>query len=978
MPFGPLLATKLYVPPTRPDSSTRLRTSLVPRPRLIERLNEGLHRTSGLTLVSAPAGFGKTTLLSSWLYQLAEEKGSSARPGLVEGGAEVNFSSAPPHPCPPAQFAWLSLDEADNDPTRFLSYFIAALQQIDPNIGQTVQGMLHAMQPQPPPIENLMTALINEISASFTNARCVFILDDYHLIQAQSIHNALTFLLDHLPPHTGPGGQCQGMHLVIATRSDPPLPLARLRGRGQLTELRSGDLRFALDEANAFLNQVLGLELPADDVAALASRTEGWIAGLQMAAVSMQGRKDIASFVRAFTGSHRFILDYLVEEVLHRQPESVQAFLLQTSILDRLTGPLCDAVTLGRAAEPRESAAASPRAGRAGQDDSQSMLDRIERANLFIVPLDDERRWYRYHHLFADLLRNQLSRKQPKLLPTLHLRASEWFEQEAMIPEAVHHAAMAKDFDRAATLIESSASTLLNESRPATLLSLMAKLPEKSVVARPWLCVYGAWAYFLTWQFDAVEPLLHSAEMRLAQVTEVQPPETWVDNARIRGRMITLRAFMAQGQGDLPGAIELSNEALKYLDEDDHQLRSVLEQNLGNICLISGQLASARRHLNRSATAGRAAGNFFAALGAVSRLAELETIQGHLHEAAKTYRQAIQLGTQWGGGQPLPGTSRAHVGLAQVLYEWNDLDEAAHHLKQGMHLSEQCGEQEVVLEGYLTLARLRQAQCQANAATEALERAEALAPGDNRILDAGHVSSWQVRISLAQGDLTAARRWADSKEPALSLSDVPDIRFEVPCLTLVRVRIAEGEVKEAMRLLVRLLQTAEAEGRVGRVIEILVLRGLAFSQTPASRVGPLGGDGEDMAQAMTCLERALSLAELEGYVRVFVDEGRAMAELLRHAASRGILPEYVAKLLAAFDVSESKTHPPTQPLVEPLSQRELEVLRLLTTGFSTPEVAQELFIAVSTVRSHVKSIYSKLNVHKRNDAIQRAKELKLL
>jgi LuxR family maltose regulon positive regulatory protein len=746
----PLLTTKLYVPPTRSE--------LVHRKRLIERLNEGLDRK--LTLISAPAGFGKTTLLSEWIQH-------TVRP-----------------------VAWLSLDEGDNDLARFLAYLIAALQTIEANIGAGLLGALQA--PQPPPVEALLAALINQINT--VPDELALVLDDYHLIAARPVHAALEFLLDHLPSN---------MHLVIATRSDPPLPLARLRGRGQLTELRSGDLRFTPDEVSEFLNRALDLELPAGDVAALASRTEGWIAWLQMAAlalqatVSMQGRKDIAGFVQAFTGSHRFILDYLVEEVLHRQPESIQTFLLQTSILDRMTGPLCDAVTLDRAPATGDLAEASPRTVRASQDDSQSTLDRIERANLFIVPLDDERGWYRYHHLFADLLRSQLSRRQPSLLPTLHLRASKWFEQEAMIPEAVHHAAMARDFDRAATLVEKVASALLNESRPATLLNLIAKLPDKSVIARPSLCVHSAWAHFLTWQFDAVEPLLHAVELRLSEIAEAQLAETLAGYIRIRGRMITLRAFMARWQGDIPGAIELSNEALKYLDENDHQLRSVLEQNLGDICLIRGELAFARQHLEKSITAGEAAGNFYAALSSVSRLAELEAMQGHLHQAAKTYRRAVQLGIEWGGGKPMPGAGRAHVGLAQVLYEWNDLDRTARHLKLGIRLGRQCGEQEIVLQGCLALARLSQTQGRANAATEALEQAEAIAASGTRILDASHVSSWQARISLAQGDLNAARRWADSTGPELSLSDASDARFEIPCLTLVRIRIAGGESKRS-------------------------------------------------------------------------------------------------------------------------------------------------------------------------------------
>jgi LuxR family maltose regulon positive regulatory protein len=915
-------------------------------------LNQGTTRS--LTLISAPAGFGKTTVVSDWIRQ---------------SGVPV---------------AWLSLDEGDNDPTRLLTYFIAALQAVEAGIGETALAVLQS--PQPPPIESILTVLINEIveisnhSSSGSGGGFVLVLDDYHVIDTQSVHHVLTFLLDHLPSQ---------MHLLIATRTDPPLPLARLRGRGQLAELRSTDLRFTPDEASEFLNQVMGLELPADDVASLETRTEGWIVGLQMAALSMQersrmpgARDDLTDFIKAFTGSHRFVLDYLVGEVLQQQSENIQTFLLQTAILDRLTGSLCDAVRFGIAETPSSSEGTAVvgeigdrRSEIGSHAQSQAILEYLEASNLFIVPLDSERRWYRYHHLFAELLRSQLSRTQPDLLPTLHRRASEWFEQEGLIPETVHHAIAAEDFDRATTLLESLASLLLNEGRAVTLLSLMAKLPDEAVCSSPWLSVYWAWAYFLTWQFDAVEPLLQSAELRLSEIAKVQPPEAFADYARLRGRMITLHAFMAQWRGDLPGTIELSHEALKYLDDDDLQLRSVLESKLGEICLISGDLTSARQHLNRSMTAGQTIGNFHAALGAVGRLAELEMIQGHLHQAAKTYRQTIQLGAEWGGGQPLPGNARIHVGLAQVLYEWNDLDGAARHLRRGIRLGEQYGEQEIVLKGYLNLARLKQARGQTNAAIEALERAGAITSRDSRVPNVDHVSSWQAGISLVQGDLKAAGRWADSQELELSSSDVPDFQFEMSYLTLIRVWIAQGKLEAAKGLLEQLLQAAEAEGRGSKVIEILVLRALALQAQASSQAST---QEDNIGQAMTALEHALSLAEPEGYVRVFVDEGSAMNKLLRQAMSRGIAPEYVSKLLLAFDVSEYETSAPTQALTDPLSERELEVLRLLMTHLSSTEIAQELFIAVSTARSHIKSIYGKLGVHSRAQAVARAQDLGLL
>jgi LuxR family maltose regulon positive regulatory protein len=915
-----LLRTKLNIPPLRPN--------LVSRPRLIERLNQGLQLGHKLTLVSAPAGFGKTTLVANWLNQLAIDK-----------------------------TAWLSLDETDNDPTRFLTYFIAALQTIESDLGE---GALTALQsPQPPAMEVVLTTLINQINAIPDTS--VLILDDYHLIAAQPVHDVLTFLLEHLSGN---------MHLVVATRSDPPLLLARFRGRGQLTELRETDLRFTRDEAGQFIKVVMGLDLSADDLSALTARTEGWIAGLQMAAVSMQSREhsdDVTSFIQAFTGSNRFILDYLVEEVLESQPDSIQTFLLHTAVLERLTAPLCDAV-LGsadvKAQERREQTFAT----------SQDTLEQLERANLFIVPLDDERRWYRYHHLFADLLRNQLNRNHPGLRLTLHRRASQWFEQEGLIPEAMGHAIATEDFDRAATLLEPLVSPLLNESRPAALLSLMARLPDETIAARPWLCVHAAWAYFLTWQFDPIEPLLQAAEARLPDNVEAQPSQTFANNTRIRSRIVTLRAFWAQWQGELARATALSHEALKGLDEDDLQLRSVLETNLGDICVIRGDLVSARQHLKKSVTAGKAAGNFYAAVCAVSRLAELEAIQGRLHQAVKTYLQAIRLGVEWGGGKPMPGTGRAHVGLAQVLYEWNELDEAARHLRRGIRLGKQCGEQEVVLAGVLTLARLRQAQGKADATTEALERAEAIARRDSGILYANLVSSWQARTSLAQGDLTAARRWADSQESTLDVSDIPDFRLEEPGLTLVRVRIAQasprgtargGRVEEATRLLEQLLLAAEAGGRVARVIEIQMLRALALQA------------GSDVDQAMIPLEQALSLAEPQAYVRIFLDEGSPMARLLYEAAARKIAPQYTGKLLASFG-GEDSLQPSTsdpEPLIEPLSNRELQVLQLIAEGLSNQEIASKLVLSLNTVKGHTRKIYGKLGVNSRTQAVAKAEAL---
>ena len=893
----PLLTTKLYIPPVRPE--------LISRSRLIERLNEGLHRK--LTLVSAPAGFGKTTLLSEWVRDCG-------RP-----------------------VAWVSLDESDNDLTRYMTYFVAALQTIEVDIGQ---GLLSAFQaPKPPPIESVLTGLLNEIAA--VPEQFALVLDDYHVIEAQPIHDALTFLLDHLPPQ---------MHLVIATRVDPPLPIARLRGRGQLTELRTTDLRFTLDEVAEFLNQVMGLELSVEDVTALASRTEGWIAGLQMAAVSMQGREDIAGFVRAFTGSSRYILDYLVEEVLQRQTDSVQAFLLQTAILDRLTGPLCDALT--------------------GQDDGQATLDRMERSNLFIVPLGEERRWYRYHHLFAELLLQRLHEAYPDQVPILHRRASEWYEQNGLAAAAIDHALSAGDLERAAYLIEQAAEPTLMRSEFATFLSWVEALSDDVIRTRPLLCIYHAWALVLSGH------PLDAAESRLQDAIEAD-----MENS-VAGEVAAFRAWTAALRGDTRHSTELSQRALELLPAESLFLRSIVAGSLGLVYMWSGDIVAAFQAFEEAARIGQKAGNLMVAAIALRRLAQLRVMQGRLSEAKAFCEQALGL-TVDGRGRRLPIAGLVLIVLGELLREWNDLEAAARHLIEGIELIKQWGEIGA-FDGYVALARVKQAQGDVDGANEEIQKAQQLAiQFDASEVDDVFVALHQARLWVAQGNLKAAIRWTEERGLILNrVGEVEGLDRDVESeegsrysplvhtleyITLARLCIARDRPGEALEVLASLLQTAEAAGWMGYVIEILALQALA-----------LQGQG-DILPAVTALERALSLAEPEGYVRIFVDEGEPMAELLRHAASRGIAPTYVAKLLAAFEVEGLAVSPSNlQPLIEPLSERELEVLQFLTTHLSSTEIADELVISVNTVRSHIKSIYSKLNVHSRMDAVQRAKELELL
>jgi LuxR family maltose regulon positive regulatory protein len=898
-----LLQTKLHVPSVRPG--------LVPRPHLIERLNAGLHRK--LTLISTPAGFGKTTLLSEW---------------VADCGRPI---------------AWLSLDEGDDDPARFLAYFVAAIQTVQPDTGQSVVAALKSSQPLP--TQAILTTLINDVAAM--PERFALVLDDYHLITARPVHKALTFLLDHLPNNA---------HLVIATRADPPLPIARLRGRGQLTELRQADLRFTPDEASAFLNNVMRLDLSPEDVAVLEDRTEGWIAGLQMAAVSMRGQEDVAGFIRAFTGSDRYILDYLVEEVLQRQPASIQTFLLQTSILGRLTGPLCDAVC-----------GASRDQGDTGQGNGQHILEQLEQANLFIVPLDNERRWYRYHRLFADLLLQQLQQTQPDLVPTLHRRASAWHEHNGPIGAAIDHALSAGDSQLAVRLVEQAAEATFMRSEIATFLKWVAALPEDVVRTRPRLCVFEAGALLLS------SRPLEDIESRLRHAAEADAA------GQASGERAVLDAMIASLRGDLRHGVELAHRALEFLPEDRLFLRNIAASHVRAGHLASGDVPAAIQAFGETARKSQKAGNLMVTGMALRRVAELHAIGGRLHKARAFYEQALESAVD-GKGRPLPVAGMALIGLGGLFREWNDLEAATRHLTKGIELVGRWGELWSI-EGYIFLAHVKQALGDVDGARAAIQSAQQQAiQFDASEMDDIIVAGHQARLSVAQGNLEAATQWVEERgldrgigsgdsgaEDKITASYYSLHEFELT--TLARVHIAQGRLDEALAVLKPLLQAAERLGRMGSAIEILALQALA-----------LRAQG-DALQATTLLRRALSLAEPAGYVRTFIDEGAPMGELLRQMAARGTRLDYVSKLLAALEsetADERRTPAVAVPLVEPLSGRELQVLRLLTTSLSSTEIAGELLIAVSTVRSHIKSIYGKLNVHRRMEAIQRAKELGLL
>jgi LuxR family maltose regulon positive regulatory protein len=895
--------TKLYFPPAR--------AKLVSRPRLIERLAGALTRP--LTLISAPAGSGKTTLIGEWRASAA--------------GREFPL-------------AWLSLDAEDNDPARFLTYLISAMQTLRPTIGEAALALLHSTPPAS--FHAILTSLINDLAA--LPAPFAVVLDDYHFIAAPPIHEAVAFLLDRQPPQ---------MHVIIATRADPPLPLARLRVRDQLTEIRAADLRFTPDEAAAFFEHVMRLTLSAGDSAALEQHTEGWIAGLQLAALSLQRSEDASSFIAGFTGSQRYIVDYLVEEVLERQPESTQSFLLLTSILERMTGPLCDALT-----------------GGAG---GQAMLQELEQANLFVTALDHDRRWYRYHQLFADVLQSRLRQSYPDRVADLHRRAAGWHEHHGTVSAAISHALAGRDKDHAARLIERSAMSLLMRGEVITLAGWITAV-EVLISDRPWLAIYQAWAFTLTGQPGRVELVLQQAERRL-------PPEDEIGSARtMSGHIAAIRAYVVSQQGDAHRTIDLARQALDLLPETETAVRSVVAFTLGGACWLGGNVAEASRAFAEAGRMSKAAGNLHVAVPAICSWAELLIVQGQLRRAAEAYREALQIAITE-EGRPLPVAARAHAGLSQLLYEWNDLEAALNLAQRGIELGRQWGNVENWVAGHVTVARIKQAQGDLDGAGAELHEAEQLLSAHRlSSLLGSWVEAYRVRWWLAQGNLAAAAHWAQASTATINAE--PSFAHAAANLACARVLLAQGAYAEALTWLERLLNLAEATGQRGREIEILALQTLALQAKG------------DASHALAILQHALSLAQPEGYARLFLDDGAPMRWLIADCRLQvgkqpggwrgekpGILLKYVDHLLAAFPQTDSQAgtfQAKVQTLVEPLSDRELEVLRLLAAGKSNQEIAAELVLAVGTVKKHISNISGKLNAQNRTQCVARARELDLL
>jgi len=905
-----LIETKLHVP--------RPRHGLVLRPRLIERLSRGVR--SKLMLVSAPAGFGKTTLLAEWLAST----GTSA------------------------SVAWVSLDDTDNEPAAFWSYVLTALQRAIPGVGASALDLLRGAGRSD--VDAMLRSLLNDLGA--VPSEVTLVLDDYHLVVTPEIHRSVEFLVEHLPPQ---------VHLVVATRADPPLPLARLRGRGDLAEIRVADLRFTAGEAAAYFNEAMGLHLAQSDVTTLEGRTEGWIAALQLAALSLQGRDDPGGFIAGFAGDDRYVVDYLVEEVLQRQPEHTRDFLLTTSILDRLTGPLCDAVS--------------------GREGGRASLEVLDRANLFLVPLDDRREWYRYHHLFGDMLRARLLDEREADVPSLHLRASEWYETHGQRADAIRHAFGGREFTRAAELIELALPELRQSRQEGTRRQWIETLPDDVLRARPVLSNEYAGAVLQRGELDGVDRRLADAERWLgangtlvAQDESGASPVVMDELSRLTlpSRIAVHRAGQAMLLGDLPGAVRHAERALALLDPADRLAEGAATTLLAIARWSSGDLDAAYEGY----AAGRAnlerAGLVSDAIGCSLAMADIRLSQGRLSDALRNYEHGLRLATA-GGGPARRGAADMHVGIAELLRERDERAAAEEHLHSAEALGDENGLPQSRYRSRVAAAGMRQTRGDLAGAIELLAEAEHLYVGDFSP-NVRPIAARRAKLLVAAGRVTEAAAWVSAA--TVSMHDSLSYVREFEHLTLARVLLAQASHqsddsvrREVLCFLDRLIDAADRGGRTAHVIEILLIQAQAHAAT---------GYAEG---AFAALGRALQLAEPEGYVRIFIDEGPSMAVLLQLAVKRRLAVGYAPRLLTAFakevgDASPEARRP--QALREPLSERELEVLRLLASDLDGPGIARELVVSLNTVRTHTKKIYAKLGVNSRREAVSRARELDLL
>jgi LuxR family transcriptional regulator, maltose regulon positive regulatory protein len=911
----PLIGTKLFLPSPR--------AGLVPRPRLRQRLDRGL--AAKLMLVSAPAGFGKTTLLVDWLA-----------------------STVPSHADAPVRAAWLALDPADNDPARFWRYLVAALRTAVPDVGEDALALLQ--DSHPPPVEMVLTTLLNELAT--TDADTLLVLDDYHVIDAAAVHDGMAFLLAHLPAR---------LHLVLATRSDPALPLSRLRARGDLVEVRAVDLRFTAEEAASYLNEVMGLDLGSADVRALEGRTEGWIAALQLAALSMTGREDVSGFIAGFTGDDRYVVDYLVEEVLQRLPTDVQDFLLRTSVLDRMNGALCTAVT--------------------GQEGGRAVLEALERDNLFVIPMDDRRHWYRYHHLFADVLRGRLLDERPDLVPELHRLAATWHEGEGDVDEAIGHYLAGTDFARAGELVETVIPSLRRDRREATLRGWLETVPAEVLRTRPVLSNALAGARMSTGVFRGVEELLDATERSLDPVAGEPPPPMSArfvneeEYLRLPADIAVHRAGLALVRGDLEQTVAHARRALDLVGDTDPVTRGAALALTGLAAWSTGDLDTAHASYAACLPEFAAVDHVSDVLGCCVALGDVEVVQGRLRQAARTYRSALDLADRH-DTPVLRGRADMHVGLAARHVENDDLAAARRELARSRELGEHAGLPQEAYRWRVVMASVREAEGDVDTAVDLLDEADRLYVPDF-LPEVRPVPAIRARTWARHGDVDAALGWVG--QAGVRLEDPLTYLREFEHVTLARVLLAEhvrrpgsADLHAAVTFLDRLLQAATEGRRDGSVLEILVTRSLVLQQ--------LG----DRDAALASLGRVLELAEPEGYVRTFVDEGGPMSTLLAAAPSSAYVERLRSALAVATPSSSShgtrarQTAPPRGPFVEPLSSRERDVLRLLDTELNGPEIARELVVSLNTVRTHTKNLYMKLGVTSRRAAVLRGKELDLL
>ena len=910
-----ILATKLHIPPPRPKR--------VFRDDLVDKLDKGMH--GKLTLISAPAGFGKSTLLSHWVETCERS------------------------------VAWLSLDDKDNDQIRFLAYLVAAFQTISPDFGMKVMQSFNS--PEPFQVETILTLLLNEITS--LNKKMVLILDDYHLIKAVSIDAILIFLIDHLPPQ---------LHVVIAAREHPKFPLARLRSQDQLTELLASELRFTSGQITEFLNQVIGLNLMAQDIDILEKRTEGWIAGLQLAALALQGaakkgQQDTTNFIKSFTGHHHFVIDYLVEEVLHHQSEEVVAFLHHTSILNRFCAPLCDAILL----TPSGS--------------SQAILDYLERANLLFVPLDNSRHWYRYHHLFADALRARLEKEQPNRIANLHVQASIWYEQNHFGADAIHHALAAKDFERAADLIEQDwAENSGTSFGSETWLGWIKTLPNELVQNRPQLTLGFIWELLFLGELEAAQTRVNQLDHMLALAAETDKTSTkgaTVDDKEyrsLRSSLALAQAFYAQTHDNINDTIKHTRQALAFVSETDYLTQGLANSLLGLAFLTRGDLKNAYQTTKVAKADLQQAGNLLYATTVTFTLANIRIAQGRLREAIVIYEQALQrLEKQQQGN--LPGTADLHLGLCELHHQLGEDETAVWHLEKSKTLGKPAALSEWPYPLYLAQARIKHSHGDLDGALELLNLAEGLYQ-PSPVPNLRPVAAAKAQLWLQQGKIVEALNWSQIHK--LSVADELDYLHEFEHITLARVLVAHyrkdgvtQSIDDALALLERLRKAAEQGGRGGSVIEIMTLQTLAYQAQG------------NIALALQSLAETLSLAEPERYVRLFIDEGLPMAELLHAAKLKGIRPAYTTRLLTLsaskieqrLDKSDISTQTPvssTIATVDPLSTRELEILSLIAVGKKNQEIADQLIISLNTVRYHTKNLYRKLGVNKRTQAVAKA------